>query len=97
MLKDAFLSSIVQMVFAFLTVFELSSMKVINGKWFLIFPLILFLHYSFSARIWLGNSEELLNSSEVNLTPLILLKKVALTFGSTFFLHRFYISELNLS
>ncbi|KAE8077619.1 hypothetical protein FH972_016169 [Carpinus fangiana] len=29
-----------------------------------------------SVRIWLGNSEELLNSSEVNSTPLILLKKV---------------------
>lgn len=29
-----------------------------------------------SVRIWLGNSEELLNSSEVNCTPLILLKKV---------------------
>lgn len=34
----------------------------------------------FSVRIWLGKDKELLNSSEVDSTPLLLLKKVAITF-----------------
>ena len=46
-----------------------------------------------SMRIWLGNTEELLNTSEVDCTPFFLLKEVALIFGSTFFLHIFYITE----
>ena len=52
-----------------------------------------FHHCSFSMRIWLGNTEELLNTSEVDCTPFFLLKEVALIFGSSFFLHIFYITE----